>query len=402
MEAVGSNNIWYNKTFRRIFLSSLLTTANSKIYSLAIPLLIYQLTESSEAMGLVRALEYLPNLVLGFLIGVFIDRVNRKRWSLISLASLTIYVFSLYAMFQFQVIDYTVMYILVFLFATSDYTFHVARSGIIKCSLSKDNQQEATSKLSALNSFFETVGPSLAGLILLLSDLHYVFLLMFVLYLACIPLYSKLEYVTASHEDNTTSFVNSLKEGWKHFRSDKYMLDITVAVVIVNMCGAVFLIQSIFLAQEMFDFSAVEVGYFVSLSGIGGLIGAYFFTRARRTFRLGRVLLVTMVLECIGFVAVVVYPLGASLLLSALYTSLFGTLSSICIWTYRQESFSEHVISSVSGLTGSLFKIGIPCALFASGYVMSSYGYECLFISCFIFQLLAAVYLFFNKISLIK
>ncbi|MCE7626601.1 MFS transporter, partial [Vibrio fluvialis] len=56
-----------------------------KIYDLALPLLVYDLTQSSEMMGWMRAVEFLPNLLLALFIGVWVDRFDKKQWSQVML-----------------------------------------------------------------------------------------------------------------------------------------------------------------------------------------------------------------------------------------------------------------------------------------------------------------------------
>jgi hypothetical protein len=48
---------------------------------------------------------------------------------------------------------------------------------------------------------------------------------------------------------------------------------------------------------------------------------------------------------------------------------MFQTVSTICIWTFRQESTPHHMIGRISGITGSLFKLGMPLAIWGSGWI---------------------------------
>ncbi len=73
--------IWQEPKFLILLSSAFFAAFGAKIYSLALPLLVYELTASSEWMGWMRAVEYLPNLLLALFIGVWVDRVNRKHWS---------------------------------------------------------------------------------------------------------------------------------------------------------------------------------------------------------------------------------------------------------------------------------------------------------------------------------
>ncbi len=65
-----SPSIWKSSSFIVLFSTAFFVAFGSKIYDRALPLLVYELTESSEMMGWMRAVEFLPNLLLALFIGV--------------------------------------------------------------------------------------------------------------------------------------------------------------------------------------------------------------------------------------------------------------------------------------------------------------------------------------------
>ncbi|MGG4495598.1 hypothetical protein [Brevibacillus reuszeri] len=76
------------RSFAILLASAFLLTTSNKIYELVQPLMMYDITRSSVAMASMRAAELLPNLLFGMLIGVVIDRVNKKRWVILVQACL--------------------------------------------------------------------------------------------------------------------------------------------------------------------------------------------------------------------------------------------------------------------------------------------------------------------------
>ncbi|MCW0469751.1 hypothetical protein OH492_14380 [Vibrio chagasii] len=74
-------SIWKSSSFIVLFSTAFFVAFGTKIYDLALPLLVYELTKSSEMMGWMRAVEFLPNLLLALFIGVWVDRFNKKQWS---------------------------------------------------------------------------------------------------------------------------------------------------------------------------------------------------------------------------------------------------------------------------------------------------------------------------------
>ena len=74
-------SIWKSSSFIVLFSTAFFVAFGTKVYDLALPLLVYDLTQSSEMMGWMRAVEFLPNLLLALFIGVWVDKFNKKQWS---------------------------------------------------------------------------------------------------------------------------------------------------------------------------------------------------------------------------------------------------------------------------------------------------------------------------------
>ena len=78
----SASSIWQHKNFVILLSTGFLLSFGSRVYELALPLIIYELTQSSVAMGTMRAIQFLPILLFGMAIGVFVDRADKKRWML--------------------------------------------------------------------------------------------------------------------------------------------------------------------------------------------------------------------------------------------------------------------------------------------------------------------------------
>src|SRR5699024_5686498 len=72
-------SLWKNKNFMLIWSGSAISGFGMQMYVLAIPLLIYEISQSALAMSTMRAIEFLPNIVIGMFAGVLVDRLNRKK-----------------------------------------------------------------------------------------------------------------------------------------------------------------------------------------------------------------------------------------------------------------------------------------------------------------------------------
>lgn len=419
----ATSSIWKSSSFIVLFSTAFFVAFGTKIYDLALPLLVYELTQSSEMMGWMRAVEFLPNLLLALFIGVWVDKFNKKHWSQCMLLGQVLVLVISYIAVRWLSNPLYALFPCAFLMMAFNYGYHNARIGMMKNVLPQYMQNTAIARMSSLYSLLETVGPVLSGGLLLLSALHNVFLLIAVMYVLAFWQLNKLEFKPAmpvAHQ----SVISALKEGWLILYANKNMWHITLAVMVINTTGAVFWIQAIYFAKAELALNHMEVGYLIAASGIGGLLGSFTADKVRQRIGLGVLLMVSIALEAVGFIIPVLFIDGdqaSGLLMSSfvgdglfsldgkwvlmgafMWVSAIGVYSSICIWSYRQEAFDERHLGRVAGITGSLFKLLMPFGLAASGYLVTVFDVPNIFVLCFIIQLFTALALLMTKVRHIE
>ncbi|WP_286302380.1 MFS transporter [Vibrio apostichopi] len=409
----ATNSIWKNSSFIVLFSTAFFVAFGTKIYDLALPLLVYELTQSSEMMGWMRAVEFLPNLLLALFIGVWVDKFNKKQWSQCMLLGQVVVLVISYIAVRWLSNPLYVLFPCAFLMMAFNYGYHNARIGMMKNVLPQQIQNTATARMSSLYSLLETVGPVLSGGLLLLSALHNVFLLIAVMYVLAFWQLNKLDLKSSTPVVHQSVF-SALKEGWSILYANKNMWHITLVVMVINTTGSIFWIQAIYFAKAELALNHMEVGYLIAASGVGGLLGSFTADKVRKRIGLGVLLILSVALEAFGFLFpallsqsyllqgvsgeyIVVIEKGL-LMASFLWVSAIGVYSSICIWSYRQEAFEEKHLGRVAGITGSLFKLLMPFGLAASGYLVAIFGIPTLFAACFVAQVFAALGLMMTNV----
>ena len=76
--------VFRKPAFTRLWFAQLISTIGSSLTDLAAAILIFRLTDSALAVGLILMASALPSLVFGLVAGVFVDRFDRKKiliWS---------------------------------------------------------------------------------------------------------------------------------------------------------------------------------------------------------------------------------------------------------------------------------------------------------------------------------
>lgn len=163
--------LWQQPVFVGLFASTLFLALGSQIYQLALPLILYELTHSLNAMSQLRAVEFLPNLLLAVFIGVWVDRVCRRRWAQRSLLAMALLLGVAGILLAQGWLPVWLFYPLAFVMMLCNYITAICRFGLVKHSVPQPLLIPATSYLNTLFNLFAVTGPMLSGLLIAFASL---------------------------------------------------------------------------------------------------------------------------------------------------------------------------------------------------------------------------------------
>lgn len=391
--SVSQASIWKNRNFLVLFFSGSIILFGGKVYELALPLILYELTHSSVVMGAMRGIELLPNLLLAMFIGVLVDRVNKRRFMLLSIFVQFVLLVGLYVLIKNGTAGVWLFYLVGFLLMTFNYSYENLRVSITKHVIPRELLTSANSKFSMNTTLLTVLGPMISGFILFLSDLKDGLLItaaaMGVAML--ISLLVRMEESDAPRPN--TTFLTDLKAGWQEVRRNKPLWQITTVVACTNGTAGMFLAMIVFFAKDVVGMTNYELGLVMAASGVGGFLSTFVTGWVRKTFSTGKLLGLNIL--ALGFIYAAMYWTTSVWSIAAvlfLYGAM-GTIQAIVVWTVRQESTPAEMIGRVTGLTGSIFKLAAPFTMFGSGVLAYTIGTQWVFlISGLANLLLFAVY----------
>jgi MFS family permease len=399
MTSAAPDSIWKNRNFVILLFTGFLLSFGSRVYELALPLIIYELTQSSVAMGSMRALQFLPILLFGLFIGVFVDRGDKKRWMLWSVALQMLLLFSLFAYSQLQTPSYLVFYAGGFCLMMFSYGYINARISSVKWALPTSMMTSANAKFTFIQTLMQVMGPAISGAILFLSSLYYGLLITAVLFLCALLVLTRLELHETPRAERPRQFWKELHAGWQELRQNRPLWALTWFVSFFNATAISFELMVIFYVKDELLWSTARVGIVLSCAGVGGLVGSVFAERLRAAFGLGTCLAVSLVVLALTYsltgLSSAYWTVGVAMFSCGFMT----TLQNICIWAYRHETTAAPLMGRVSGMTGSIFKIGVPLALLGSGVLADMAGARAVFVVCGVVQV-GVFIAFYNSIVL--
>lgn len=378
--------------------TAILVGVGQKLYGIVLPLIVYDMTGSSEFMGIMRAVEFLPNLLFALFIGVWIERFNKKYWSFFSLFLQGICLVLAYFL---AVSGHSYMYalfLIIFIVSTCSYCYYISQMIILKSSVSKDNINLATARLSSVNNFFDAIGPAFSGVALLFFSIYYPLLGISFLFILAAFFISRLDWREEVVYEKKP-MIASIVESWQLLKEYKNLYYLSWLIMFLNVFGGMFEIQMLFLVIDQFQFKSHQIGFLFSLAGMGAFVGAFFAPYIRKSFGLGRTLLLTAFLEGSMFLFFALLKTEVSLYVSFFISTMMGMITSICIWSYRSEIVDVKYLGRIAGITGSIFKIGLPLGLATSGYLASLAGSFNFLLFCGVLQILIVAF-YCNKVTL--
>jgi MFS family permease len=365
---VKQRSLWFNRNFLFIWIGKMISNFGSQIYTIALPLLIYDLSHSALAMSTMRAIDFFPNIFIGMIAGVMVDRFSRK-WimsimTLLQIGALSGMVVLLFA----EQIEVWHLYILGFILTSSGYTFGNAQHSIIPQLVMKEQLTEANAKLTFLDTLIRTIGPGIAGLIIAI----YSYQTSFTLYLIClIVLILLLQGIEEPKSERTPSKQKTvwgdMKEGITALIENKTLLTPTVIIIFKNLAASLVLGVLIFYAADVLLASEKEIGLMYSIGAVGGLLASITVSWIRKRLGRGNIFVWSILIDVIGMIVLIFshtwWIIGVSLFIR-MYSV---TVSNIAYLTIRQEFTPNHLLGRVAGTSSMLMKLSTPIGFFLSG-----------------------------------
>lgn len=353
----------------------------NKIYELVLPLLVYDLSHSSVSMAAMRTAELLPNFFFAILIGVIVDRVDRKRWALWMVGMQAGLLVVLALLFRADYLHLMIYNIIGFLLMTFNYGFFNVQVSLIKQTALPSKLTQANAKISFIETFIGIMGPALAGMLFLFSDTSDGLLVTAALFLLALAAIARLP--AGNREEaaarQPSSLIGDLREGWHAFVRNRLLRGTTIFVMFTNCSITVVQTCLIFYAKDRLQLSSSALALILSAAGIGGLLGSTVVSKLRTRFGLGKIYGTAVLIHGLSS-GLLAFSSSIAALVAALVLSGFAvSWHGISVYTIRHEQTPSHLMGRMAGITGTIFRIGMPIAVYLSGWVIDAWGTAVIF-----------------------
>jgi MFS family permease len=251
---------------------------------------VWELSKSEAALGVVSALGTLPLLFFGLFAGVWVDRLDRRKILIGSQTAAMLLAFVLAALVATQSVQLWHVYVLSFLLGCVAAIDFPAQQAFIGDLAGMSEVRKAIVVNAMILQVGRMLGPALAGFVIDVTGPALAFLLNGLSFIAVII---SLLFVR-SHQalsPNKGSVLRSVFEGLRFIRSQPRIQDVITLSVLVAFFGISLLSFFPSVADEVLHGDAQTLGLLLASSGAGALISTLIVTPLLQTRRrLGRVL----------------------------------------------------------------------------------------------------------------
>jgi MFS family permease len=236
--------------------------------------LVYQLTGSPFALGLVGFFGAIPTWFFSWTAGVVVDRVSRRGLLMLTQSIAMLGSLSLAALVFAGVIQPWHIIFIAFLLGMNNSFDITARQTFVKDMVGKEDMLNAIALNSAIFNLSRIIGPTLAGIALALVGPGYCFLIDGLSYLAVIYCIYRMSVPPVVSAPRRGSMLADIKEGLAYIRRHETISSIMIVVAISAVFAVPYTTLLPAYAQDAMHVDASGLGFLSTATGVGALIGA--------------------------------------------------------------------------------------------------------------------------------
>ncbi|HEV2581298.1 MAG TPA: MFS transporter [Ktedonobacteraceae bacterium] len=271
-----------NRNFALLWSGGLISLMGDWVLNVGLPIYVFLLTRSVLILSITVLLNALPNILLGSVAGVFVDRWDRKRTVIITNLLLGL---SLLPLLLVRAADRVwIVYIVAFVGASIEQFFMPAQSALLPTLVAEAHLVQANSLNSLSSNFARLVGPAIGGIVaaifgltgIVLADMASFLIAGLLITFVKIAATSNVQAETSPPDNEIitkASFWRELVDGLRVIRSERTLAVILAMYSILMVGEGVFAVLYPVFVNRILHGGAAQIGQLMSAQAIGGLLG---------------------------------------------------------------------------------------------------------------------------------
>jgi MFS family permease len=294
-----------HKRFRRYFAGVLLSLTGSWIEAGAFGYVVLLLGGSAATLGLIGFLNTIPNLAFALPAGVLADRFDRRKVLLVFQGANMGVAVALALLWASGELSVFLMGVLAFLGGTFGTLSFPAFQAYLASTVPEEDLESAVALNSLSLQLARFVGPAIAGVLLASAGPTWVFGVNALSFLAVLGALAVLPAARGQISSAAVGIGHSMREGIRYVFGQRSIASLMVLMIFAGMFATppvAFMIPG--LVRFQLDAGAATLGVFISLVGLGSVLGSLALLRLSGRSNKGEPALACYIL-CAAVIAVI-------------------------------------------------------------------------------------------------
>jgi MFS family permease len=375
VEQPGAFAALSHPNFRMFWIAGIISNSGRFFQAVAIPLVVYDLTESAAWVGLAGFAQLLPTALLGPLAGAIADRYARRRILLVTQSLQGIAALGFMALWFGGVRSPTV-YVLASVIAGAAAGLNLpAWQAFVSELVPRDTLMSAITLNSAQFNTARLLGPMLAGIVIHAFGPGWAFTVNAFSYLATIGVLALMRLPRVHPEP--TDRMRPIREFIAtvgYVRTKPGIVTAVATVSLIGFFGLASQMMSVVVAEEVFDRGERGFGEMLSAVGLGAIIASPVVAKlAGRTSR-AQIQRYALVLYGLGIIGTGLAPTFRLAQLGLFFVGMAHIASASTLNTAIQLQVDEHVRAKVLSVYLTVLLLANPLGQLVMGQSMEVLG----------------------------
>jgi DHA3 family macrolide efflux protein-like MFS transporter len=371
-----------NRDFCALWIGQLLSQVGDNFVIVAILFVISNLTGSPLAIGILALVVTLPQVLLGLIGGVFVDRLDRKLVMIISDVVRGLAVLAL--VFIQRADQLYILYIVSFVMVTVGLFFNPARNAVLPNIVSGEILLTANALIQASQIIAVILGASIAGLVIGWLGPTFAFVFDSFSFAVSATTITSMNIPPLNPKPGKTEsrvIWNQLVEGLlfiKHSFSLRHVM-ITTAIATLGF-GAIMVLGIVYLREEL-GIGAEGFGFLYAFQGLGVVIGGAIIGRFASNAHTNLVVGGCMVVLGLAIIAFAVAPSYPLVLVAVAVVGLSIVVARAALATLTQRLVPDEKRGRVGSAVNMVIGASSSASMALSGLLGDLIGVQAVFIA---------------------
>jgi MFS family permease len=375
MATISRRGVFRSPAFTRFYLGQALSYLGDGLRTIAIPLLVFQLTGSAVSLGVTFALEITPFALFSLVGGSLADRLER-RTLMLGCDGIRFTIMLLFAIaFANHVLSLPLLYTGVVLLAICAAIFLGCQSSSIPYLLGKDGAKPAVAALFATEQGVNLIAPPVGGAIFNLAGPLPALALNALTYLTSQVSIASVKDFGPDRPSGLPALaeiVADIVAGWRFVMRDAALRTLTIAQLFMNAFAVIGFVAVIPYLKREFGASDQLVGLTFGAISVGTVIGSLVSGRTHWPF--GKALTAAFMLDSLCWAPTIwtrSLPVAIVAMATASACGIYA-VSSLVAW--RMRIIPEAMVGRVFGVVRLVVIIGMLPGSLAGGLIGDRFG----------------------------